>query len=63
MAFGGETDSFERALEPGPKHLRDTLATSEPVTGLKRVELENLVQSHEDNLLDNKITRGVRPAQ
>ena len=41
----------------------DAFLTSEPVTGLKRVELENLMQGYQDNLLDNKITRAVPPAR
>ncbi len=37
------------------KGLFSVLAT-EPVSGLKRVELENLVQEYKDKMLDNKLT-------
>ncbi len=37
------------------KGVFQSLASSEPVTGIKRVELENLVQDYQDKLLDNKV--------
>ena len=38
------------------KGLFDVLATGEPVTQLKRVELENLIQDKKDKMRDNRIT-------
>ena len=38
----------------------DVLITNEPVTGLRRVELENLMQDYGDKLLDNRVQRSAR---
>jgi len=43
-------DRFEKV------DLGDVLATREPFIGIKRVELENLVQDYRDKLLDQKVT-------
>lgn len=39
------------------KDLGDVLGNDEPFTGLKRVEMENLIQDYKDKLLDRKITQ------
>lgn len=39
----------------------DVIATREPFLGLKRVELENLVQDYDDRLLDNRFDAGATP--
>lgn len=40
----------------------DVLATREPFLGLKRVELENLMQDYDDRLLDNRFDPNATPA-
>jgi hypothetical protein len=39
----------------------DVIATREPFLGLKRVELENLVQDYDDRLLDNRFDAAAAP--